>query len=304
MSPLWKMMNDFPYVQLVYGLYGLVVLAGLAVFLSFVAHAVKNAIVTGSPGSDFRKSLRSGAAWLAARPFSWHFAGRLLLALLVLQFVGVLIGRGAAAFGLVTDGELESSWVIVQGVIFHLAGIIIVLVLLRRSGTTWSSAFGANSGGFVRQAGRGAVLYLAFLPVFLVITIAYHALLRAAGIELSMQDVVSVFLAPQSPVTMALHLFLAAVAAPVAEELLFRGILLPLLARGMGAPRAVLLGAFLFSAMHLHLPSLVPLFVLAAALSLAYIRSRNIVVPIMMHVLFNSVNLAFLVMLSGEEIWQ
>ena len=45
------------------------------------------------------------------------------------------------------------------------------------------------------------------------------------------------------------------------------------------------------SDLHLHLPSLLPLFLLACVLTLAYELSGSLLVPMAMHALFNAITL-------------
>ena len=79
--------------------------------------------------------------------------------------------------------------------------------------------------------------------------------------------------------------------APIFEEILFRGIALPLLARRWGvAPAVVAVSAF-FAVIHLHVPSLVPLFIIAVSFSLGYLYTGSLLAPVVMHALFNGVNL-------------
>ena len=87
------------------------------------------------------------------------------------------------------------------------------------------------------------------------------------------------------------------VLAPVSEELLFRGIGLPLLIRRIGVWPAVCLLSLFFAALHLHIPSLIPLFLIGAAFSLAYLYTGAIAVPIAMHVIFNAVNIGLMFLL-------
>ena len=72
--------------------------------------------------------------------------------------------------------------------------------------------------------------------------------------------------------------------APVAEEMLFRGILYPAIKQA-GFPRLALWGtALLFAAMHLELSlTFVPLLVLALVLTLLYERTNNLLAPIAAH---------------------
>ena len=84
----------------------------------------------------------------------------------------------------------------------------------------------------------------------------------------------------------------AIVVAPIAEELLFRGIAFPWMTKRVGVRPAMFLVSLLFAAIHMHVGSLVPLFVISIAFCLAYAYSGSLFVPIIMHSLFNAVNLS------------
>jgi membrane protease YdiL (CAAX protease family) len=55
--------------------------------------------------------------------------------------------------------------------------------------------------------------------------------------------------------------------------------------------------SLLFAAIHFHLPSLIPLLIIASGFSLAYLYTKSLWVPIIMHGLFNGVNLALLLVM-------
>jgi membrane protease YdiL (CAAX protease family) len=81
---------------------------------------------------------------------------------------------------------------------------------------------------------------------------------------------------------------------PVAEETLFRGVLYPAIKQA-GFPRAAFWGsALLFAVIHMHLPSLAPLFILALVLTVLYEQTDNLLAPIAAHSLFNALNFAAL----------
>ena len=89
-------------------------------------------------------------------------------------------------------------------------------------------------------------------------------------------------------------LLLALVVAPLAEEVMFRGLALPALARRLGGPAAVLLVALVFALLHFHLHSLAALFTLGVALAWVYIHTGTLWAPVTLHALFNGVNLGLL----------
>eukprot|EP00871_Galdieria_phlegrea_P005529 jgi/Galph1/5978/GphlegSOOS_G4587.1 len=78
------------------------------------------------------------------------------------------------------------------------------------------------------------------------------------------------------------------ITAPVFEEVLYRGYLLPALAAVMPIKYAVPLSSVLFALHHLNLGSVIPLTVLGWAWALLYAHSRNLLVTILIHALWNS----------------
>jgi membrane protease YdiL (CAAX protease family) len=98
--------------------------------------------------------------------------------------------------------------------------------------------------------------------------------------------------------------WLAAVAAaPLQEELLFRGVLLPCLRRFLGMWPAIVLSSLLFAAMHFtSWPAPLPLFVLSVTLGFLACRTGSLVAPITLHAVFNGVMMAVLVTsLDGDK---
>jgi membrane protease YdiL (CAAX protease family) len=58
-----------------------------------------------------------------------------------------------------------------------------------------------------------------------------------------------------------------------------------------GRSVGLIVSALLFAAVHAHLPSFAPLFVLAACFTLAYEWSGSLLVSMTMHAIFNTITL-------------
>jgi membrane protease YdiL (CAAX protease family) len=88
----------------------------------------------------------------------------------------------------------------------------------------------------------------------------------------------------------------AAVLAPFAEELFFRGILLPALAgRFRSTWAATMVTAIAFGAMHYAVPQTVPaLIALGLALGYVYLRTRSLTLSILIHMVFNAKSILWL----------
>ena len=170
-----------------------------------------------------------------------------------------------------------------------------VAVCLRLSGRGWRTLAGGGDGrANARQAAamgvRVGVMLLA--PAWL-LSGAGAAILQRLAWPLEPQTALRWLTGGEFGAARALVLILSAmVIAPLAEETVFRGILLPALARHGTRPwRALALSSLLFAALHMHAGSLLPLLAVGAACGLGFIATGHLLTPIVMHALFNAVSL-------------
>ena len=101
------------------------------------------------------------------------------------------------------------------------------------------------------------------------------------------------------------RLLLIGIVGPIAEELLCRGVVFNRLEAWMPTWAAVLASSTLFGVMHINLFQILYTFVVGLALCILYVRFRNLWIPIIGHVAFNSANILFLELIDGtaaEEI--
>lgn len=90
------------------------------------------------------------------------------------------------------------------------------------------------------------------------------------------------------------------VAAPILEEVFFRGLLLERLSRGWSAFAAVVASAAVFGIIHLNPPQSVNAFVIAIVMGYIYLRTRSLVPVIVIHAINNG--LAYLTLeLTGAQ---
>ncbi len=86
--------------------------------------------------------------------------------------------------------------------------------------------------------------------------------------------------------------------APLFEEFIFRGVLLPVLARDQGKILGVLISALVFAVAHLSIGELPPLFVLGIGLAVLRLSSGRLFPCVIMHSLWNGITFASLLLLS------
>lgn len=102
-----------------------------------------------------------------------------------------------------------------------------------------------------------------------------------------------------NPLALLCFALTAMVLAPLFEETLFRGVLLPVLAERWGGFAAVLISALVFGIAHLSLGELPPLFVLGLGLGWLRLQSGRLAASVLMHGLWNGLTFANLLLLAG-----
>jgi membrane protease YdiL (CAAX protease family) len=207
------------------------------------------------------------------------------LALFALQCVQSLQGKGRALPATIDTGLL----VVVQlGFWLFVIGTILASLLLRRMRP--AELFGFDRLGFTKVFLWGAGLLLSALPLIFASSAVVSSLMHVNS-QKDSQPIMQLFEQAGEPAKRIPIIILAIVIAPLAEEFFFRGFLYGVLKRYAGALPALVFTGVAFALIHLHVPSLLPLFLLACVLTLAYELSGSLLVPMAMHALFNAITL-------------
>jgi len=172
--------------------------------------------------------------------------------------------------------------------------VALVFLLLRKTKSHWRAAFGPI-GRPAFQLWLGPALFgMGFvLPAFGLHYIS-QTVLAQLGHEPVVQEAVQMVMATEHPVEVGLQVVSVVIMAPIAEELLFRGILYNTI-KHTGYPIAgMIISAALFALVHGSLALMLPLFVMGFALAWVYEKSGSIIAPMMMHATFNAINFSLL----------
>ena len=135
---------------------------------------------------------------------------------------------------------------------FSLTVICILTALLQLRGFSVLSLGGFSRLGFGRIVSTAAVLLFAAYP-FLFAADGISRWLLGGGS--SKQQIVEMFTGSETLQQRVLIIVLAITIAPLAEEFIFRFFLYGVLKRYLGRGPGLILNAFLFAAVHVHLPS-------------------------------------------------
>ncbi|KAI4372615.1 hypothetical protein MLD38_010823 [Melastoma candidum] len=97
------------------------------------------------------------------------------------------------------------------------------------------------------------------------------------------------------PVAMALYAIVVTICAPVWEEVVFRGFLLPSLTRYMPVWCAIIVSSVVFALAHFNVQRMLPLIFLGLVMGVLFTRSRNLVPSMLLHSLWNAFVFASLI---------
>jgi membrane protease YdiL (CAAX protease family) len=219
----------------------------------------------------------------AVRKFGWPEA--LLAAFLALFFLLTLAGSSSHSVPRMRNRDLIISAAFTIGLLLMVAGFL----RLRRFDL--DSLGGFSKIGFFRMAVTGGVLMLAAYPLIFLADVITQRLLHKVPEK---QAIVDLFNASSTLEQRILIIVLAVSVAPLAEEFIFRFFMYGVVKRYFGRAVGVVISSLLFAAVHAHLPSFAPLFVLGSCFAIVYEWSGSILVPMTMHAIFNALTLTAL----------
>ncbi|HLX70206.1 MAG TPA: type II CAAX endopeptidase family protein [Verrucomicrobiae bacterium] len=242
----------------------------------------------------------AGAVCVLVRPWPFDNFLKKLLTLLLCIYGGFFLLW--LAYRLVDPkSEIKNPTINVLIGILAFQGMALVLVhfFLREHQTGWAEGFGfrTNPGLAVFM---GIVVGLVALPLTLYLNKLCIYILQHLSLNPQPQETVVVLQNTEGWQNRVVMGIATIVIAPVAEEILFRGILYPFIKR-VGYPRlAWWITALVFAGVHFDLPTFVPLAFLALVLIWLYEHTGNLLACIVTHSLFNAANFVALYLMETK----
>lgn len=140
----------------------------------------------------------------------------------------------------------------------------------------------------------GLIAGIGFVPVALALKAGLFQIAAWMNLHLPEQSAVKMVQSAGGTPYLAALGFMTIVAAPIAEEGLFRGVLYTALRR-FGYPNAAIwISSFAFALIHANVLIFIPLFVLAVLLTKLYDKTGNLLACILCHAAFNTFNFVML----------
>ena len=218
---------------------------------------------------------------------------------MALALSGLVLAAGAR----LTDADPAHPpvWLMAAATgITHALVLALVHWFLRVQHQTWQDGFGFFSSGWPRHLGRAILWTVPALIGALLLHQGCVLLFERMGLSTEAQAAVEAARRAGSAWEQTLLAVTAVVSAPFIEEILFRGVLWPM-ARSTAYPRVGAVAvSLLFALIHFNAPAVLPLCALGLFWIWLYERTGNLLAPIASHALFNALNLAWLMLSSGE----
>ena len=136
---------------------------------------------------------------------------------------------------------------------------------------------------------KGLISTLKVWPLLVLFSILSQSLLP----DYPQQDIIRKLKKDEGPNFYEI-LWFAGLFSPIVEELIFRGLLYPMLKKHIGVFWGCVLSSLLFSYIHDNVLSFALLFLFSVYLTMIYERNNNLIIPIACHAFFNIFMLSLL----------
>lgn len=211
-----------------------------------------------------------------------------------LAAAGIVVAAMFALFALVTGAGLLSRQVDWSHDAWALALLAVYLIgyalwfLLARLGTRGAKLpLGERFGLRAFDLMPGLIAAFVAMSLTLYVELLYGALIVGLGIEVpKLPSVAEVF--PLTPIGVGVAIIVTCIAAPLSEEVLFRGVLFGTLRDRWGDWPAALVSGAAFAASHLNWYVFVPFTILGVLLAWIASQTRSIWPAVIAHAVFNA----------------
>ena len=263
------------------------VVAAVIGYFGVAPHKSPALFVGGAVGALL---LFAGALVVLARPWPLEKLLRNLLNFLLCAYGGFLL---MFAIGRLSGSHTDQNTTlraIIAVLSFQGAALILVHFFLRHHHTNWTEGFGFKVNTR-RALALGLGVGLVVLPTVLALQgLSILVIEKLTPLHPQEQEAVEILRATEDWSSRIILGIATVILAPIAEEVIFRGILYPTIKRA-GYPLAALWGtSILFGLIHLNIATFVPLTFLAIVLVCLYEYTGNLLACITVHSFFNAAN--------------
>ncbi len=222
-----------------------------------------------------------------------------------MPFVPLLIWFGLVSLAILIAGSLMGNlenWksALLDNVVLCIGAVVVVAVIIYLARTYFArrlKGFGLNVKTIHKDFVAAFINLLAVWPLILlaiVLTTTFGKLIWGADYEIQQHEGLDMITTYSQLPLRILIIIVAAVVAPVLEEMLFRGLFQTAIRSFFGSFRqshsawlAIVISSGLFATIHSNMAHWPALFVLTLCMGYAYEKSGSLFRPIFIHALFN-----------------
>ncbi|MGK7923332.1 MAG: lysostaphin resistance A-like protein [Trichodesmium sp.] len=280
---------------------------------------LKLSIVAGVPGIGLVFGIGLliflGVQWLisgkeslllknANLPWQVTWDGETILQVFVVGFflVGqIMVPLGLEIFKSFTNWQpatmgvrVQAGYILGSYIVFSIGGLSVLYFSLKSFFPLPKDWFKFDLSGSWFFWGLGG--YFVALPMVILVSLINQQIWQGQG---GSNPILPIALEGQDGIALTLFFITASIAAPLFEEIMFRGFLLPSLTKYMPVWLAIIASGFLFALAHLNISEVLPLAILGIILGVVYTRSRNLLSSMFLHSLWNSGTLLSLYILGS-----
>jgi len=239
----------------------------------------------------------AASIFLLRKPWVWEGFKLRFALLLATVYVALTLGM-LAQYSVHRPDSTDPVWRIVTAALFFQGAVVVLSArFVAEHKMRWPEAFGFGND-WPHALFFGVLLAVVFVPVGVGLQLASAYFMTRVHVEPVEQQAVQTLRESAGWLNRALLGVVAVGLAPIAEEVLFRGILYPAVKQA-GFRRMALWGtSVLFAVIHGNLAAFLPLLVLSVVLTLLYENTNNLLAPIVAHAIFNGMN--FLRLFLGD----
>jgi uncharacterized protein len=152
------------------------------------------------------------------------------------------------------------------------------------------------SGEWIRRGRQALRGYICFFPLLVILGFLAWGITWIFGLPWQSHPLVEPLLKEGRPALIFPLLIAGVIFAPLAEEVFFRGLLFPALAKRVGVFWSSAVTAALFATLHFNWFGWLPIFGLGVLLAWSYQRTGSLLVPVFIHAFHNALFLAFTIL--------
>lgn len=212
-----------------------------------------------------------------------------ILTYLIVQFSAIPVALFVKSFFI----DYYTDVIIYWNIFSFIAGLFAVLYLMKPDMQMRADPEAATAGSIIGWSILG--ILLAFLVQYAAALIEVFILGIPAGSENTMQIM---DIARYNP----LFILLPAIIAPILEEIIFRKIIFGTLYKRMNFILAALLSGLIFGVIHMELSHLLGYTTMGMVFAFLYVKTKRIIVPIIVHAGMNSIVVIAQYSITPEEI--